>query len=131
MKTDKCPICGEALLITLVESLTDNLHPNKYVEKITSRCDVPYTIPHPKGVSVKYHYHRAAINEEAPYYQEFVIYPYIVYKDFLPPSYEAMSFHKFDDNYILQFVMSLPSLDLPWQDPDKVRKKLKTLIVFS
>ena len=118
-------------MVALVEELTDNLNPGKFVKKISSRCNVPYTIPCQNGITVKYHYQNVRVNENDPYFEEFVLFPYVI--DVYPehPGDIQITLSRFDDNYILRHITEMPFINFPWYDPDKVRNKLKTYLVFS
>jgi hypothetical protein len=120
MKKDKCPICKNELTVHTVSA-----------EDFYSLCMLPYTMPTPNGRVVNYHYKSWALsNDPLPYQEEFHVYPYVV--KILRKTFEnSMAIHKYDKSNSLCYVVEIPIIDLPWDDPDKVRNKLQTIMVFS
>jgi len=71
-------------------------------------------------------YHFKSIRRDGrPYYETLVFFPYEV------ESYEDVSSISRYDMKGSHFIVELPYLDLPWDQPDKVLQKLKTYIVMS
>jgi hypothetical protein len=112
-----CPVCRGKLEEAI-------LYYELGVSKILTRCP---KINRPiKGINIRYHFESFKIDNNAPYFETFVLHPYII-ESYINTSNIA----KYDEQYLLHHLIETPYLNLPWYDPEKVLNKIKTIILFN
>lgn len=123
-KERTCPICGKEMQI---EYGAD--YEPVYMLRCPTQLELPTGMVRPKfgikGDFVKSHFESQYEHDE-PEYECYKLYPFII------QSYNnASNIYVLDQRLNRHFVAETPYLELPWNDLDKVIKKLKTYTVFS
>lgn len=127
-----CPLCGKEL-----EVKDGDPHDPIYL----LRCSTPLSVPSeitdsvdPAFPLVSSSYHRDQLSSHfeveyqnhKPFHQKARIYPFII------ESYEDVTnIYKYDDDLLHHFIVETPYLELPWDNQEKIIKKLLTYTIFS
>jgi hypothetical protein len=116
-----CPICGDKLVETAREYLS-----SLEDAKITTRC-INIDLKTELNIRFRYHFENVRMSGQVPYFEMILVFPYVV------ESYvDLTNIAQFDEKCLLHHIMEISEyLELPWYDLEKVRNKLKTIILFK